>query len=104
MANQPAVAIASIGARAMLVPRRDLDRVGCDADRREGAGGEQFGLPTGSVFHIVGRPERCRTPALPCRPCRTRVFRFGDDPRVFLSVDVGRDGDRMRVLAAGAAV
>jgi len=33
-----------------------------------------------------------------------RVFRFGDDPRVFLSVDVVREGDRMRVLAAGAAV
>ena len=33
-----------------------------------------------------------------------RVSQFGDDPRVFLSVDVVREGDRMRVLAAGAAV
>src|SRR5713226_9585363 len=31
-----------------------------------------------------------------------RVFRFGDDPRVFLSLDVVRDGDRMRVLATSA--
>ena len=31
-----------------------------------------------------------------------RVFRFGDDPRVVLSLDVVRDGDRMRVLATSA--
>jgi len=32
-----------------------------------------------------------------------RVFRFGDDRRVVLSVDVVRDGDRMRVLATSSA-